>query len=156
MNINPFSNFLSDGSSQCDSTNYPKVTDPSEIVICAITILGAIGHLGAFYVYGRLTSSAEKLPWFNLAWEGTFDPNHTGVGKRISPFGGICSGTFVNGKLHGQGKVEDSICGMIMEGQFENDKLIEGERILINEEITVHVSRENGMGQEFYGFHPFF
>ena len=115
--------------------------EPSPIVVCALAVLGSIGILGAIYAYGRFSSSAPKLPWLQLAWEGEFDTSHTGKGRKLSPFGGIWTGTFLNGKLNGFGRIEEGLSGLVEEGFYEHDVLVEGVRIKKHEKKIEAVSK---------------
>jgi hypothetical protein len=139
MNINPFSCSISDGMQPVYPSQSPSKDSGQDFPLAAIAILGTFAYFGAFIVYGRMTSSAEKLPWFSIAWEGNFDANRTGQGKKISPLGGVWSGTFVNGKLNGKGEIDDSFCGTVTKGKFVNDFLVDGIRIYKSEDRQEYV-----------------
>lgn len=83
----------------------------------------------AAYCANRFLLGAKKFnplkgPWLFTARKGAFDANNSGIGKKISPLGSIWKGTFVNDKLHGQGKCSDGWADA--KGQFENDQLVNG------------------------------
>lgn len=112
-----------------------KIALVASIIFTALTAIfsilkpyfsNSISHIP--YTEKKGSSHEDEDSHFKDRFEGSFDKENTGKGKRFSFDGALYEGKFTDGKLNGEGVIHYKN-GCIYQGEFVNDCLKNGKII---------------------------